>query len=148
MVRKFKAVRKGQLPSQGPLLFEQIDFATREEFGALAECSFILWTEVANRLNPSPGTQTYEELNRCGELFAAGGMNKIPTWKDVCEVVEGLDLVRRVLSSSLQVPLPPPTSTPSSDDKLTAEMGLLRILKVAYHTASEDIKLMLGDQIA
>ncbi|XP_066316379.1 uncharacterized protein [Miscanthus floridulus] len=77
------------------------------EIGRVVERSFALWVEVANRLRPPTDTKIHEGLHQCGDLFVAAKARKsVISWKRARELAEGLELLRRIVSSALQAPLP------------------------------------------
>ncbi|KAG0515812.1 hypothetical protein BDA96_10G309700 [Sorghum bicolor] len=112
--------------------------------------SFAVWAKVTSRFRPPTESKLYEGLRLCGETFISAVVSCHDcraTWKNMSEVVEALDLLRRLVSSTLKAPLPLDWSlrwawdAPKGDDD--AERGLVYLVHRISVLMVRDINSML-----
>ncbi|CAL4954894.1 unnamed protein product [Urochloa decumbens] len=124
----------------------------QELIASFAGSSFTLLIDVTNRLRPPAKSKLYEGLRLCGETLikaAVRGTKSYASWKNASDVIEALDLLRRLVSSTLEAPLPQDwwlgwhASLPIEYND--AELGLIQILRRTFDLVERDVKSMLGD---
>ncbi|KAJ1281989.1 hypothetical protein BS78_03G015600 [Paspalum vaginatum] len=145
LVAMFKAAV--QMGDMFPLEPECMDLPGLHEkvvFQSLAEGSFDLWVNVANRLRASPNTEIYEGLHYCGNVFSIGKMRKKSiSWKRASDLTDALDVLRRLVSSALQAPLPCGTWTLHDVPmEFNSERGVSLIAQRIYREVVDDIDFM------
>ncbi|KAJ1254518.1 hypothetical protein BS78_K040100 [Paspalum vaginatum] len=128
-----------------PTCVELPDALDQVFFGDLGDRSLDLWVHVTNRLRPSPDTKLYEGLHRCGCLCAATKIRKGDiSWECAARLGLGLDLLRRVVSSMYQAPLPLIwDSRAVVPTQYRDKMDFSAILQRTYEMAVDDIQCML-----